>query len=218
MTIDNFTTNGLGWGNTHEDWGAVLLPENVIQAKHGIEILTKREVINGWRYKDDKTIWMSKQFSTGHMVSKDQWIYGEFYADVTIPDFVGSWPAFWLYPMVDDGLHATNYDEVDFFEQFRKNWISRYQIQGNVHKNGRMTPRTKWVCTNRIRITGLWKENAILMYVNGKLFHSVYGYDNVSHRAMNVLIGMGVGNWKPKLTNKSTMVIHELKVNGRSII
>jgi len=214
---DNFTFN-LGWGNTHEDWKAVHVQKNVIQQHDGIYILTERELITGWRYKDDKTVNILQEYSTGLMVSKQQWLYGEFEAEMTLPDFVGSWPAFWLYPMFNDGLHATNYDEIDFMEQFRKNWFSKYHIQGNVHKNGTMTPRTKWVCSRRMKLTGIWKDNAVLMYLNGKLFHSVYGKENVSQRAMNVIVGMGVGNWNVKLTDKSTMIIHTLKVNGVSLI
>ena len=220
---DNFTFD-LGWGNTHEDWGGVLLPRNVIQYEDRIEILTKRELVTGWRCLGDDIIHLTKEFSTGHLISKDQWLYGQFECEVTIPLFRGNWPAFWLYPMQrDEALPAPvvgEYNEIDWFEKFIKNWLAKYRIQGNIHKDGRMTPKTKYMChpSARFNVKGKWKSDYVGMWLNGKKYYEVTGKENISQVPMNLLIGGGVGNWDPDLRDEAIMTIHTLKVNGKDLI
>jgi len=205
-----------GWGNTHSDLRNIFLRENVSFEKGAIRIKTVHhaDLVPGWMCEGDGIVELMKDYSSGVVISKKQFLYGEFECHVVLPKFRGSWSAFWLYPHFDDGLHNTTYDEIDWYEQFRKdNCLSKHKIQIglykrfqeiNAHEKKKVWSLQRYTELGKeLKILGVWNQYGVSCYINGRKKFEITDKNLISNRPMNIIAGNGVGDWKPRLKKNS---------------
>lgn len=225
-----------GWGNSSDNIENVFLRSHVEFDGYHVKVKTTHSETpyDGWMCKDDGILHMPKNYASGILISKEQFLYGDFECRVILPNFRGSWSAFWLYPHFDDGMHDTLYNEIDWYEQFRKdNFLSRHWIQAglykkekkvsfNVHKKRKVWSLLGYHFGKReISIRGVWSKKEVTCYVNDRKVFCVHDQNLVPFRPMNVIVGNGVGMWKPKLSkdeSKNDMLITGLYYNGKSLL
>ncbi len=103
---------GHGWGNNELQYYTDNLNARV--ANGYLTIQSRKENFNG------------RQYTSGRLISKQQFKYGIFEMRAMIPKPVGSWPAFWLL----DTINWPNGGEIDIMEAFG---LEQGVILGAVH-------------------------------------------------------------------------------------
>jgi len=219
-----------GWGTTHPDIRNIYRRENVIFEPGRVTIKTHHhpEGVEGWTSHPDGIQYHARDYSSGLMISKRSFLYGTFEASLILPDFRGAWPAFWLYPQAEDGLHETDYDEIDWLEQFRKdNCISKSRVHIGIYKKSWQIPDKTHISRKilyfyrRINVTGEWSPDKVEIFINGKSRMKITDSRKISHRPMNLFVNNAVGNWRPKLNpdeKKNDLIITKLTYNQNSLI
>jgi len=209
--------SGQRWGNYHPkdpicwyDPSCVDVTSNVLrlQTKHHKIVTSDAGVID---------------IGVGLVSSVDDFGYGEFEADVMLPQGTGLFPAFWL-SAVDSWP-----PEIDIFEAWsRKNglysskYIPYYSLASNVHfgsTNDHQMIKSKshmiWKRFDRewINFKLVWLPDEISIYYNNKLVRQVLDQKILKffkNKRMIVILNNGVENYK-EYTNDSVMLVKNFK-------
>lgn len=230
MSIEDNFDYDHGWGNTFTDWGCSLLKQNVTFENGKVVITPKREYNIGWRYVDDVIEHFPKQYTSGCIITKEQFLFGEFEGTFTLPDFLGSFPGFWLYPQSNETYlpRPENYDEIDIFEQFRTdNFLTRFRVQSGIlikrpeDKEQRGYGKRHWRLSTYykkpVTFKLIWKSDYIIIYIDNKLVRYIVDKDIICQNPMNILVTLYMYK-KVNDSKLAPLILHSLKYNGTSLI
>ncbi len=163
-------------------------------------------------------------YAGGMIVTKDQYEFGTYEMICKLPNFRGSWPAFWLIDISDKetqgGMGIP--PEVDVLEHFRKDsCLTRHQITTTFH--GGPSYENDWVKRGNkyslcpvdnkdLTATLIWNANSLSIYINGKKTLTINkdSSKGFPYKAMNVIVGSGVGNWKPNVEKFAPFIVKSL--------
>ena len=174
-----------------------------------VEFYVEKENISGWKWNQQwtKKIWELRNYSAGHIISLDQYHFGTYTAVVKLPNFRGSWPAIWMID-VTGKMHIP--PEIDIFEHFRKDSLSTLHKlsctyhDGPTYENNINYNKNFWSCRSVdkyiILITLVWTPLAMHWYINDEKIMTISAkmYLYYPQHPMNILMGTGIGDWKPQ--------------------
>lgn len=203
------------WGNTGKDLVCASNPNNVIWHQDGsITFLNKKETILAW-YMDDNwnKVDVVRHYTIGTVVSKNPFYYGTYKLVCQLPNFRGSWPAFWFLDTslsVEQGGNGMGIPpEIDVFEHFRKKGFwNRFKTTHTYHdkpiekgKYSHMTCKAKRrlcpVDNRSIEFLFSWSAKEMVWFVDGKYIMTITPNDvsRYPDQPMNIILGSGIGNW-----------------------
>jgi beta-glucanase (GH16 family) len=158
----------------------------------------------GW-YKDEQ--WVDqpriRAYQAGWIVSKYKYGMGTYEMEGRLPNFLNSFPAWWLYDIGNPEVF-----EFDMMEQFRKDskdsryhlsttyhWGSNYttdhhQIQGTIRK---CLPLDRTAHLFRL----VWNEQGMTTFMDGKKILSITDLSILPTKPMNMIVNSGLGDWNP---------------------
>ncbi len=186
------TGNGnSGWGNNELQY---YRRENATVENGHLVITARRESIGGYNYTSSR---MKTQ-------GKKSWKYGKVEARISVPAFLGSWPAFW---MLGDNISTIGWPacgEIDIMEHVNTEAQTHGTIHWQDHNNAYAsytgsTPVNS--VTNFHTYTIEWDELAIKWFVDGNLYHEASIENGVNgtsefHNNFFILLNMAIGgNW-----------------------
>lgn len=213
---------GLPWCTANEGMACVLRPENVIVHEGKVQLRAIHHPLGicGVQYMDDGSVrTMAKYFSSGIIMSKQKYLYGEFHAKIHIPDYRGAWPSVWLYGESPD----QGYDELDLFEQFRKSrFFNKTDQQTSViwKENGTKfhDARKSAISHKWLDIFCSWDRSNLMITVDDQVVYDTDIRRYIPQQPMHFIISHYIGNWKPRITYSDTLFIAKLVINGEEII
>ncbi len=200
---DEFT-NGISpdWvfeiGNGNSGWGNNELQyyrrENATVENGNLVITAKRESIGGFNYTSTR---MKTQ-------GKKSWKYGKIEARISMPSFIGSWPAFW---MLGDNISSIGWPacgEIDIMEHInverQTHGTIHWQDHNNTYANYSGSTPVSSVTDFHV-YTIEWDTSAIKWFVDGNLYHEASIANGVNgtsefHNNFFILLNMAIGgNW-----------------------
>jgi len=184
---------------------------NVLFFPNNITFLNYKEVCEGWRMDENwQKVTSLADYSCGMIVSKEQIYYGTYTIKCQLPDFRGSFPAFWLFDCSKDGQKL----EVDIFEQFRKdNCLSKYKVTVTYHDDKTVTSKAVWGTTNEITAQLVWLPDILIWLINGKKVKEVKKSEvvNFPDRPLHVIVNSGTGDWKVQDEKIDSFLVSKLE-------
>ena len=168
-----------------------------------------------WQYRQ-------REYQAGLIVSKNRYHFGTYECTCRLPDFRGSWPAFWLIDVVDVASGGQGIPpETDVFEHFRKDGFStRFRVTSTFHfgssysgENKRVEARTACFPWDRTFHTFRlkWNKDLLLTSVDDKEILRIENDPWIPRQPMNVLLSSGVGDWGPDSVKFTPFVVTALK-------
>jgi len=202
QTFDQFGTlpgNNLG----------VIEEDMTVFSGRAVEFHVDKQPTMGWKWNAGWTekIYQTREYKIGHVISCQQYHYGTYKMIVRLPEFRGSWPAIW---MIDISPKMNIPPEIDIFEQFRKDgWLTRYKLACTYHdgptyeNNVTYSKNARSCCPldqNIVLISFTWTPVAMRWFINKKPIMEIQSkaWINYPIHPMNIVMGAGVGNWKPQ--------------------
>lgn len=214
--------NELPWGTTGNPFIQNSMPEMVTWKPDGsVEFSVAEGNFKGWRRYDN---WEKYDFFTkyanGMIVSKQQFLYGQFDLVCRLPYFLGFWPAFWFIDVTGKmGIPP----EYDVFEQFIKDGKckTRREIQttyhdGPTYENDKQASAVKTftfpVSWFDVNMSFIWTKDSMTTLVNGKVLMTVNKKDfpHFPNQPMNLILGTGVGSWQIDSSKFKPFIIKSL--------
>ena len=212
----------LPWGQTWGDLFEIFKEKNVVWFKDRIVFNNVHEPTIGWYMdKDWERQEVTANYSYGMIISKEQYYYGIYTMTCLLPNFRGSWPAWWMIDVTNDmGIPP----EVDLMEHFRKDCLlTRFKTTHTYHdsKQGggydKMICKAKWqwfpVDNREMTFTFDWTASYMKWYVNGKLILQIMKADvnKFPNKPMNLLVGSGMGNWNIQNSKLKPLIVTKLE-------
>ena len=192
------------WGN-HCNKTAINLEKNVHWLASSIVFDSIKEPSVGW-IKDETTNYAVKEiksdYSCGLIVSKDQHGYGVYTMKCKLPNFRGSWVAFWLYDVIPppQGIQC----EVDF-EHFRKDacpFGTRRKLSFTFHDGDRTDIiKNAWSFfawdRKEVTIQLILQPDFFSWAVGRRTIQTIYKKNVLQFptKPMNIIVNSGFGNW-----------------------
>lgn len=165
-------TGSGGWGNQELQY-YTNRPENAVVSNGALKITAKRENYSGMA------------FTSARLLTQDKFVfkYGKIEVKAKLPAGVGTWPAVWMLGNNIQTVGWPNCGEIDIVEH-RGSELNK--IFGTLHYPGRSggnpNGSTKVIAnaTTEFHIyTVEWYSDAIKIYVDNQLFHSVANSSNI---------------------------------------
>jgi beta-glucanase (GH16 family) len=140
------------------------------------------------------------QYAAGQIISKEKYGFGTYEMNFHLPNFRGSWPAWWMLDI--DKLPP----EIDIFEHFRKDgFLTRFHLTTTYHdgpnyESGDVS-KAKYtiipVDCNDIKLKMIWTSDKMEFYFNGCKYFTIerseWPYFPIT--PMNVIVNSGLGTW-----------------------
>ena len=218
---ENFV-NELPWGTSLDPYIMNSMPEMVTWKPDGtVEFNVAAGKFKGWRMNErwQKYEWAT-DYANGMIVSKQQFLYGQFDLVCRLPYFKGSWPAFWF---IDVTGKMGVPPEYDVFEQFIKDGTckTRRQIQTTYHDGPTYTDDKQSFAVKKftfpvswsdVKISFIWTADSMTTIINGKTIMTVNKKDflHFPNQPMNLILGSGVGNWEIDSSKFKPFIIKSL--------
>ena len=171
----------------------------------------------GWKWNDNwtKRIYETRPYGFGHIISKEQYHYGTYEIECALPNFRGSWPAFW---MVDVTGAMGIPPEVDIFEQFRKDsWLTKYKVTTTYHDGPKYMfseSKAHHSCKGyrKLHIRFEWLPTCMIWTINGKHTMTIWPSNCITFptKPMNLLLGHGIGDWNPQDNKLAPFIVKQL--------
>jgi len=195
-------TGSGGWGNNELQY---YRQENASIENGQLVITAKRESFGGMNYTSTR---MKTQ-------GRKSWKYGKIEARIAIPNFQGSWPAFWMLGsnITQPGFGWPSCGEIDIMEHVNTNADGN----GTVHWTGTNGGHASYGGTTPVNVTGYhvysieWDANAIRWFVDGvqynviNIANSVGGTDEF-HKDFFLLLNFAIGgNWPGFTVNNGAL-------------
>ena len=195
----NYDTGGWGWGNNELQYYTKDSLGNARVANGLLTIELKKQAIE------------DKKYSSARLVTKGKgdWIYGRIDVRAKLPKGLGTWPAIWMLGknIIEPGAYWSNSfgntswpacGEIDIVEH-RGSELNK--IFGTLHYPGRSGGNpdgsTKVIAnaTTEFHIyTVEWYADAIKIYVDNQLFHTVANSANIPfNHDYFLLVNMAMG-------------------------
>jgi beta-glucanase (GH16 family) len=150
------------------------------------------------------------------IISKTAYGYGVYTLVCKLPNFRGSWPAFWLIDI--DDLPP----EVDVFEHFRKDcFLTRFHVTTS-YNGGPTYQDNKNISKAIYRLYPydwgwtafglIWLPGSMTFMVNNRtsLIIKPGQFPKYPAGKMNIILGSGIGNWKPQVNKFKPFVVKSL--------
>jgi beta-glucanase (GH16 family) len=170
------------------------------------------EIYFGVEKKDNVGWYMNEQwqpqtrtrlFQAGWIVSKDKFFHGTYEMECKLPNFLNSFPAWWLYDIGNPKIF-----EFDIFEQFRKDLKdSRHEISTTYHWGSNYTTDhyqrqgTLRKCLPIDRAFHLfrleWYPDRMTTFMDNKMIFDLKDIPIMPTAPMNMLVNSGLGDWNP---------------------
>ncbi len=186
------TGNGnSGWGNNELQY---YRQQNATIENGNLVITAKQENVGGYNYTSAR---MKTQ-------GRKSWKYGKVEARISMPSFMGSWPAFW---MLGDNISSVGWPacgEIDIMEHVN----TETQTHGTIHWQDHTTAYANYSGSTPVSsvtdfhvYTIEWDASAIKWFVDGNLYHQASIANGVNgtsefHDSFFILLNMAIGgNW-----------------------
>jgi beta-glucanase (GH16 family) len=217
------------WGTTGSPFFCSSQKELVTWDNNGSVIFNvgydSTNLYKGW-YKDNNwnTVYAYTQYANSLCITKDQYGFGTYEMVCRLPNFRGSWPAFWFIDILDSktqgGMGIP--PEIDVFEHFRKDsCLTRFHVTttyhgGPTYEDDWMKQKAKYslcpVDKNDMKFKLIWNENSFSVYVNDRKTLQIDKDSSVGfpYKPMNVIMNSGIGNWEPDVSKFSPFVVKSL--------
>jgi beta-glucanase (GH16 family) len=166
-----------------------------------------------------KVVNTSTTYAGGMIVSKEQYGFGTYEMICKLPNFRGSWPAFWFIDI--SGVMGIP-PEIDAFEHFRKDsCLTRHHVTTTYH--GGPTYENDWskhankyslcpIDKNDLKSVLVWNSDSFSVFINDKKTLTINrdSSKGFPYKAMNIIVGSGIGNWNPEVKKFAPFVVKSL--------
>lgn len=201
------------WGNTVQDDFAIFTEEMTEWRSDRVLFHAAAKKVKGWKRDENwNKVETEAGYAFGTAVSKVQYGFGTCHLRCFLPDFRGSWPAFWFIDLLDRTQGGMGIPpEIDVFEQFRKDqFASRCRLTGTYH-DGPDYETGKTFRETRVSLIPWDLYEIVVRFtrtpekmtwnINGRDFmvirkKEVYRYPD---KGMNIVLGAGIGKWNPQV-------------------
>jgi len=216
-------TSECEWGNAHAGGFTVFTDDNVHWKEGKLILSIKKKSFEGWYMRTPEWIrtLVTGSYTGGRLISKMQFLYGTFIIKCILPDFRGSFPAWWLYDLIGgSGVPP----EIDIFEHFRKDrFLTRFKTTHTYHDTpddaqqySKMTCKAHWhwrpIDNREMTFMFNWLPDRMEWFCNDKLVLRILKKDvkRFPDRPMNLQINSGAGNWRVQDDKLSPLIITEM--------
>jgi len=214
-------TNCEPFGTLPNNSLGVIDPYFTIFASDHVEFNIMKYPTEGWKWNKDwtKKIFETREYGFGHIITKEQYYHGTYKLLCKLPNFRGSWPAFWMIDVTGElGIPP----EIDIFEQFRKDsCLTRHKITATYHdgptyENNHNECVAQRSCKKYDKHPCLikfeWLPACMIWTINGKHVMTIYAkcWDRFPTKPMNLLLGHGIGDWNPQDNKLAPFIVNKL--------
>jgi beta-glucanase (GH16 family) len=217
------------WGTTGPPWIASAQKDMVIWDNNGSVYFNvgydPTVKFKAWyRDKNWNRVDTYTPYGNGFMITKNQYGFGTYEMVCKLPNFRGSWPAFWFIDVTDKNTQGGMGipPEIDVFEHFRKdNCLTRHHVTTTYH--GGPTYENDWqkqgmkysLCAiDKKNITAVlfWTPEYFTVNINNKetLKIEKNSSQGFPYKAMNIIVNAGIGDWKPIVKDFEPFIIKSL--------
>lgn len=163
-------------------------------------------------------------YGYGLIITKEQYGFGTYDMVCKLPNFRGSWPAFWFIDILDSktqgGMGIP--PEIDVFEHFRKDsCLTRHHVTTTFH--GGPTYENDW-CKAKSRYSIcpidnkdmtaklVWTPDRFTVTINGRETLNIEKNNSrgFPYKSMNVIVNSGMGDWEPEVNKFSPFIVKSL--------
>lgn len=189
------------WGN-YCNRTAINLERNVHWFPGMIVFDCIKEFERGW-ICDETTDYQVREitadYTCGLIITKDQHWYGTYTLHCTLPQFRGSWPAFWGYDIIPPkkgGIQC----EFDVFEHFFKRCLDKHKVTCTYHDGDKpdiIKSHWQFSPVKEMEFKFIWHPNSLTWFVNGKMVMEVLKsqVNQFPNKPMNLILNSGFGLW-----------------------
>jgi beta-glucanase (GH16 family) len=156
-------------------------------------------------------------YSAGLIISKEKYGFGTYEMNFKVPNFRGSWPAWWMF---DKNKLPP---EIDIFEHFRKDcFLTRFHLttsyhDGPTYETGKSDSKARYnwlpIDWKYITIKMIWTVDKAEFYYNNKKYYTMNKSDWPYYPTtpMNILVNSGVNpDWKLQVKKISPFIVKSL--------
>jgi len=175
-----------------------------------------------WYRGEGDWIWRqrTREYQGGSITSINKYGFGKYTLVAKVPQFRGSWPAWWFIDWTDKSQGGMGMPpEIDALEQMIKKCWDRYKISpgfiyGNSYANSTDFIKSVWRWKRWDKdfhtFVLIWKTDSLEVIYDNKSIWTITNHSIIPQGTMNMILNSGFGNWNPDEKNFNSLEIKSL--------